>query len=284
MAALHDSLIAQTLADFEVVVVDDASDRADYALLTDPRFRILRRDRRSGPAACRNAGAAAASSDRLFFTDTDCALVPETLETVARTLETEGACTGNTVTRVHTAFGKAVALLGFPGGGCIGFDRVWRVDTGGYARSFSSCNLGMRREVFEKAGLFDVSFPVPGGEDTVLARYMVDHGMKIRYVPGQVVYHVEKSDLGAFVRWQITRGRGNYHIKRRVPHVGGYLRLRVWTFSNSLRAAGPLYAVPVLALIVASVVLQTWGFWLESRGGIKKSEVRIQNPEEENKR
>jgi GT2 family glycosyltransferase len=258
------------MGDFEVVVVDDASERADYSVLTDSRFRVIRREKRSGPAACRNAGVVAACCDRIFFTDTDCELAPETLESVRRTLETEGTCTGDTITRVRTAFGKAVALLGFPGGGSIGFDRVWRVDADGYARSFSSCNLGMRGDVFAQAGGFDESFPVPGGEDTVMARHMVDRGMRIRYVPGQVVYHVEKSYLRGFVRWQITRGRGNYHIRRRVPNVGGYLRLRAWTFSNSLKAAGPLYALPVLALIAASVALQSWGFWLEAKS------IRIQ--------
>lgn len=265
LETLYASLLAQTMGDFEVVVVDDGSERVDYSVFQDPRFRVVRRDRRSGPAACRNAGAAEATCDRFFFTDTDCELAPETLEIARRTLETEGTCTGDTVTRVRTAFGRAVALLGFPGGGIIGFNRVWRVDSDGYARSFSSCNLGMHRDVFETAGRFDESFPVPGGEDTVLARRMVDGGMKIRYTPDQVVYHIEKNDLRGFVRWQITRGRGNYHIKRRVPNVGGYLRLRVWTFSNSLKAAGPLYALPVLALITLSVALQTWGFWLESR-------------------
>ena len=264
LETLYRSLLAQSIGDFEVLVVDDASERADYSILHDGRFRVIRRERRSGPAACRNAGAAAASCDRLFFTDTDCELAPETLKIVLRTLETEGTCTGDTVTRVKTVFGRAVALLGFPGGGIIGFDRVWRVDADGCARSFSSCNLGMRRDVFEATGRFDESFPVPGGEDTVLARLMVDRGLKIRYVPDQVVYHVEKNGLRGFIRWQIIRGRGNYHIKRRVPDVGGYLRLRVWTFSNSLKAAGPLYALPVLALITASVALQSWGFWRES--------------------
>ena len=47
--------------------------------------------------------------------------------------------------------------------------------------------------------------------------------------------------------------------------MGGYLRLRVWTFSNSLKAAGILYAVPVLLLIVISVVLQVTGMILEKR-------------------
>ncbi len=265
LETLYHSLLAQRMGDFEVIVVDDASEQADYSLFQDPRFRVLRREQRSGPAVCRNDGADAATSDNLFFTDTDCELAPKTLAVALFRLETRGICAGNTVTRVRSVFGKAVALLGFPGGGIIGFDRVWRTDANGCANSFSSCNVAMRRIVFLAAGGFDETFPVPGGEDTALARHLADQGTKIRYASDQLVYHAEKGSLREFIRWQITRGRGNYHIKRRVPEVGGYLRLRVWTFSNSLRAAGVRYALPVLALIAASVALQSWGYRRESR-------------------
>lgn len=263
LARLHASLCAQTWRDFEVIVVDDASNEPPYDLLEDPRFRVVYRERNAGPAVCRNAGAAEAESEYLFFTDTDCELAPDTLRHAVAHLAHENATMGNTITRTESVFGKAVALLGFPGGGCIGFDRVWRVDADGYTNSFSSCNLGFRRRTFEELGGFR-AFPVAGGEDTVLAREMADSGMPIRYVPEQVVYHVEKSNLRDFVRWQITRGRGNYYIRQNVPEVGGYLRLRVWTFKNSL-VAGPLYAPLVLPLIGLSVHYQLKGMRQEAR-------------------
>ena len=56
---LYRSLVSQTYGDFEVIIVDDGSDDSSYDLLDDPRFRVIRRERNSGPAACRNAGAAA---------------------------------------------------------------------------------------------------------------------------------------------------------------------------------------------------------------------------------
>ncbi len=265
LEALYNSLVAQTMRDFEVIVVDDASEGADYSIFQDPRFQVLRRDWHSGPAACRNAGAAVAISDHLFFTDTDCELDPKTLQYAKFRLETRGICAGDTITKATTFFGKAVALLGFPGGGILGFDKVWRVDENRCTSSFSSCNVAMRWDVLSAAGGFDESFPVPGGEDTVLARYMADHGTKIRYESKQVVFHVEKRRLRDFIRWQITRGRGNYYIRGNVPEVGGYLRLRTWTFRNSLRAAGPIYALPVLMLIVLSVLFQLWGYRVEAR-------------------
>jgi len=265
LAALYDSLRAQSLGDFEVILVDDASPHADFSLVTDPRFRVLRQEQNHGPAACRSAGAAAAQSPLLLFTDDDCTLAPRTLAEAVGTLAEETISVGNTITRTETRFGKAVALLGFPGGGLLGFDRVWRVDASGHARSFSSCNVAFRKQVFEDLGRFSEDFPVPGGEDTVLARRALEAGHAIRYTPEQVVYHVERGTWREFVRWQIVRGRGNYHIKQHVPKVGGYLRLRVWTFKNSLVQAGPLYAPWVLALIVASVYFQVRGFLMEKR-------------------
>lgn len=263
---LHDSLCAQELSDFEIVIVDDgSSDMSAYEVFTDDRVRILRQEQNQGPAAARNRGAREAQASKLFFTDTDCELAPQTLSAAVAALEEEEIVSGNTHTRVRTALGKAIALLGFPGGGILGFDKVWRVDEAGYTRSFSSCNLAMTREAFEALGGFDETFPLAGGEDTVLAAKAISQGYKIRYVPEMLVYHIEKSSLSSFIRWQLVRGRGNWHIKRRVPSVGGYLRLRVWTFSNSLKKAGIFYAVPVLLLIGLSVLLQLLGMALEKR-------------------
>ena len=78
------------------------------------------------------------------------------------------------------------------------------------------------------------------------------------------VFHVERSGLRSFLRWQWTRGRGNYYIKQHVPEVGGYLRLRLWTFANSFRAAGPLYAPLVFVLLVLSVSTQILGMRAEA--------------------
>lgn len=269
---LYKSLLAQRHDNFEVIVVDDGSTQADYSGWSDSRFRVDSREENRGPAACRNAGADQAANEFLFFTDTDCELGPDTLIQVAKYLGGSDAIAGNTVTRVETSFGKAVALLGFPGGGALGFDRVWRVDASGHAASFSSCNLAIRKPVLEALGKFNETFPVAGGEDTVLARRMVEEGNRIRYDPNQLVYHKEKRGLASFLRWQHVRGRGNYYIKQEIGSVGGYLRLRIWTFTNSFREAGVAYAVPVFFLLLLSVCCQINGYRVEKkRAAIEKS-------------
>lgn len=70
------SLQAQTLQEWECIVVDDAStdDGIDVALAfasKDKRFRLLRHDRNRGLAASRNTGIAAARAPYVTFLDSD---------------------------------------------------------------------------------------------------------------------------------------------------------------------------------------------------------------------
>lgn len=261
---LNRSLNDQTFGNFEVILVDDFSDFNHYKVFEDSAYmlNIVTKDENSGPAATRNLGVENSSGKYLFFTDTDCKLEEDTLEKVYAALQTNDIVAGDTITRTSTTIGRAIARLGFPGGGNIGFHSVWRVDKNRFTSSFSSCNVGMRTQVFYELNGFDTSSPVPGGEDTIFASKAVREGWRIKYNIKQIVYHKEKRSIKSFFSWQITRGRGNYYIKRGVPGVSGYLRLRVWSFMNSLRKSGVM-APFVFLLIFLSVVLQSYGYYLE---------------------
>jgi len=87
VAEAIDSVLAQTDADFEVVVVDDGStDRTPQVLRTyGDRIRVVRQANR-GLAAARNAGVAAASGTVVGFLDSDDLFEPRLLERVRATL------------------------------------------------------------------------------------------------------------------------------------------------------------------------------------------------------
>ncbi|MBI5446599.1 MAG: glycosyltransferase [Deltaproteobacteria bacterium] len=252
--------------DLEVVLVlDGGVGEAPPPMGAHPG-RLLALPRRSGPAAARNAGARAASGRLLFFTDADCVLEPGTLEAARSALEKAPIVAGETATLARTTFGRLVGLLGFPGGGTLGFERVWRVASDGTTGSFSGCNVAMRREAFEALGGFDETFPFAGGEDTALAKKAVARSVTIRFERRQRVCHEERSGLAAFVRWQFVRGRGTFHLLRtlvrvsgrpRVATLGPFLRLRLWSLGNGLRAAGALspFVIALFALLTASVAL-----------------------------
>jgi glycosyltransferase involved in cell wall biosynthesis len=81
-----DSVLAQTLTDFEIVVVGSGI-AEDGGLPADPRIRWVRLPTRSGPAAARNAGVAAARGRSICFLDDDDLYTPDRLALAARGLE-----------------------------------------------------------------------------------------------------------------------------------------------------------------------------------------------------
>ena len=75
IGAAVEAILGQSVRDFELIIVDDASDDATKEALArfhDPRIRILTSTKQQGIAASRDAGVRAASGELLFFTDSDC--------------------------------------------------------------------------------------------------------------------------------------------------------------------------------------------------------------------
>jgi len=84
-----DSVLAQSLENIAVIVVDDGStDRTPdiLAACSDRRLTVLRQDN-SGVSAARNAGLAAASAPYVFFLDADDVLLPDALSRMVGVLD-----------------------------------------------------------------------------------------------------------------------------------------------------------------------------------------------------
>ena len=80
---LLDSLQAQSVEDFEIVVVDNASTDGTVAMLEgrDPRIRLVRNPRNVGAAAAKNQGIVASRGELVWFLDSDTELAdPGVLE------------------------------------------------------------------------------------------------------------------------------------------------------------------------------------------------------------
>ena len=81
------SILQQTVEDFEVIVVDDASPEPVELPVEDARVRLLRRDTNGGPAAARNTGMAVAMGTYLAFCDDDDLFAPQRLQLAVEGLE-----------------------------------------------------------------------------------------------------------------------------------------------------------------------------------------------------
>jgi glycosyltransferase involved in cell wall biosynthesis len=230
------ALAGQTYKDFEVIIVDDGSTDRTAALAAESGFFLIKTGGNRGPAHARNVGAAASRGTCLVFTDADCVPRPDWMEAVALWLA-DGkvdALMGRVVLEESNWLGNTISALGFPAGGAVGFDKVWKVDAAGNTTSFSTCNCAVKKEVFRTVGGFDESFPYPGGEDSLLARNIVAAGRQIRYCPRVVVHHAARSNFREFLQWQFKRGVSSYIFSKKVTEKSSFLKLRLWSAGNVL--------------------------------------------------
>jgi glycosyltransferase involved in cell wall biosynthesis len=89
-----ESVLAQTMQDFEIIVVDDGSKdetaKAVERFLADSRVRYLRQENRGLPGA-RNAGAKVSHGEYLAFLDADDYLAPNALQAMREKFEESGS-------------------------------------------------------------------------------------------------------------------------------------------------------------------------------------------------
>src|SRR5438105_970424 len=144
--------LEQLVGAYEIIVSDDgrSSDTRQLIASHFPKVRWLQGPRR-GPAANRNHGSRFATGDWLAFVDDDCIPDRRWLDEIAKLILTADVVEGKTVCPVKTNHPLEEVVENVTG------NLLW------------SCNLAIRRDLFEKLGGFDEDFLEAGGEDLALA-------------------------------------------------------------------------------------------------------------------
>ena len=268
LPALLASLSLQTFKDFELILVDDCSRDGTARIAHSYPCKVLRMPENGGPARCRNEGARSALGEILVFTDSDCEVAPDWLERTDQHFRTEDtdAIMGRLVLKPSTFLGDSISALGFPAGGSIGFEKIWRVDENGLTDSLSSCNCAVRQSLFWTVGGFDETFPYAGGEDSLFAYHLKKAGSRIRFCPDVVVVHGARDSLRSFLRWQFRRGQSSYIFSTKVRDKGNYMALRLWSTANILKSSCADRKFPLILLLLGlSVLVQMMGFLIQRK-------------------
>jgi glycosyltransferase involved in cell wall biosynthesis len=209
----------QVIEGFEVIVVDDGStdDTGEYLhaqLPAHPNLQVLFQ-KNKGPASARNLGASRACGQFIAFTDDDCIVSTGWLRAVREgfsdpaVLAIEGPVDGS-------------SLSGRP------FHPLDHVIHNQRPGGYLSCNLAIKKEVFEQLGGFDVRFRMAAHEDIDLCLRVLECGrigycnaLSVRHPPVRRCFLKELFSAGKFCRRFLESEYLLYH-----KHPGGYGRMR----------------------------------------------------------
>jgi len=239
---------------FEVVVVDDGSPNPPREIVA--RFASalnvrLIEQANAGPAAARNAGAAAARGELLAFTDDDCRPDPHWLRALDEMVARHPGCAIGG--RVENVFGDG--LYSTASQLLIEFLYEYYNVGEGAGRFFITSNLAFPTSAFRALGGFDTSFPLAAAEDRDVCDRWREAGHTMVYADDAVVHHAHALRLGSFCRQHFNYGRGAYYLHRararrgeaplRVEPLRFYARLVTYPLGKS--AAPRSFALAALA-------------------------------------
>ncbi len=227
------SVLAQTFTDFEIVIVDDASQddtRGAVASLRDPRIRYIRHDRNRRISGTRNTGITNSTGEYIAFLDDDDEWLPSKLAQQVAALDSSAP----TVGAVYTAFAQIdvatqeVLRIIRPGKrGHILHELCKRNWIG------TASTVCLRRQCVEEVGLFDESVEF-GEEYDMWIR--VAHRFDFKYIDEVLVkYGVHANRLSTNYKIMISG------LERQLEKHASFFAIDRANYSRRYAWLGTLY-------------------------------------------
>ncbi len=251
----------------EILFMHESDTHKNFPPLpVDVRYIIIPKNK--GIPFNRNKGIEHAQGDIIVFIDDDCWVQHTWLSSLIEPLqkdETILAVTSGTKIPKSNLVGDCISALGFPGGGSLGFTKVWKVSGKGFTNHLAVGNCALRRELFKKVGKFDETMK-SGAEDAELSFRMEQANIPIKFASGAYAFHEARTTLSSFIKWQLRRGKANYQFKQKIGKVGGFIKLRLWSAKNIFLQNMFNWRLPLIfSFLILSFVLQQVGYFLEKR-------------------
>ena len=221
MRELLESLSKQTEKNFELIIVEDGSDKKsdDLALEFGDKIDIhYFYKENEKPAIARNFGAKNAHGNYFLFFDSDCILPENYFEKLNSALSkkyTDAFGGPDAASKDFNNIQKAISYAMtsfFTTGGLRG--SAEKLDKF-YPRSF---NMGVSRTAFEKIGGFPVTKMHPG-EDMVFSVELIKQGFSTQLIQQNYVYHKRRNTLKTFFKQVSAFGKTRVIISKIYPET-----------------------------------------------------------------
>jgi len=246
------NLRESSFRDFEVLVVDDGSPEAEAieVLVRAARARLVRLDKRSGPATARNAGVVESEGDILAFLDVDALVHQDTLDRIMRKFQENPK-----LDAVFGAYDRQPTSTGL----VSRFRNLLHsfVHTRAHHRAhtfWTGCGA-VRKNRFQDLGGFNESYRYPAIEDVEFGLRLCDAGGLIELDPQIQVTH-KKS-------WTLRTMISTDFASRAIPWAGLLYKYHLpfdlnFTFHDRLSVV--LTAVTGFLFTIALIHRGAWWF------------------------
>lgn len=249
---LLQSLTLQTVQSFEVIVVEDGSEKRCDGVVDEFRDKlhiVYVFKPNSGPGPSRNLGFTHATGDYFVVFDSDCIIPPTYFEEVDKVLMRENPDAWGGPDRSHDSFTPLQQAMAYTMSSTLttGGIRGGKKHLGWFQpRSF---NMGISKHVFQKTGGFAFS---RFAEDIELSIRMKKSGFHSVLIPEAFVFHKRRTTLSQFYHQVSNFGKGRVLVGRAHP---GEVKLTHWLPALFTIGLGVLLILPIIspALFYAGV-------------------------------
>ncbi|MGN0229329.1 MAG: glycosyltransferase [Muribaculaceae bacterium] len=240
------SLAAQSVNDFEVIIVEDGSTDAcgdiveEYSDRLDAHYYFKDNEGRS---IARNYGIERAKGEYFIFFDSDCVIPESYFATLRAALEAHYVPCFGGPDAAHSSFTDVQKAINFSMTAFLttGGIRGGKVQMEKFVpRSF---NMGYSRQVWETVGGFREMF----SEDIDMSTRIRKAGFDIRLIREAFVYHKRRVDLQKFARQTYVFGMSRITLKLLYP--------------DSMKLVHTLPAMFVIGVVMLVMLALLWHWW-----------------------
>lgn len=251
MSVCIESLLGQTRAPDEIVIVDDCSRDGTAEVALKHGVKVIRLEKNAGPGVARNAGAAAATGEILAFTDSDCVAPSDWLERMVAALAAPQvvAATGGYAGPVQDGFLTRLQHLSI---------RQRQSALPPEIDSTITSNFVCLASAFRSVGGFPLYYlkfspakPVWGNEDEELGFLLTRTGGKIRWMADIGVMHLFRLSLRGYLRQQKFYAERIIMSHFRFPEMAS-------SRTNYSRLNGALHLGSILGVGVGLLACLAW--------------------------
>lgn len=258
----------KTDLNYEVLIIDSSdNDLSPLIKKHFPSVRFYHLDGRVYPGSARNVGVSYALGVKIAFTDSDCVVAENWLENIFQNLSKDGKnIVGGSISNGYSS--NLIAT----GEYLMEFGEFLPEKKEGAVDMIPSCNFGIKKELFEKAGGFPDFITA---EDVMFSNKINQLDEKIYFDSSVNITHFNRRNFFVFLLKQKELGIGSCVLRRTIKIRGHFLTkyrilallvpiIRIYTvwkkvLVNDLRYI--LKLVVTFPFMLAGLLAYGYGFW-----------------------